>query len=93
MDWRKKRGLPKRNFVKMTHIKDSSGEKKKDSSGLSYNTVTVYCKVMTRADLWASCDTWGKENHFRLKQVVLKLGGGGGGSVRVLSRCHLATQE
>lgn len=32
-----------RNFVMMTHIKDSSGDKKKkDSSGLSYNTVTVY---------------------------------------------------
>lgn len=84
MDWRKKSGLPMRNFVMMTHIKDSSG--------LSYSTVPVYCKVMMRADLWASCEMWGKENHFRLKQVVLKLGGGGGG-VRVLSGCHLATQE
>ena len=41
-----------RNSVMMTHIKDSSG--------LSHSTATVSCEVMRRADLWASCEMWGK---------------------------------
>ena len=61
----KEERLPVRNFVMMTHIKDSSG--------LSYSTATISCEVMMKADLWASCEMRGK-NHFRLKQAALEEG-------------------
>lgn len=48
----KEERLPVRNFVMMTHIKDSSG--------LSYSTAAVSCEVMMKADLWASCEMRGK---------------------------------